>query len=1039
MAKLKSPLPIRPRIGRYSHIRIAMFGTPSPWLSSATVLMTDLESIAQLARSSDLVMVREGPRAEKAARLARPAGCPIVAICFSDRAREAPPPWADFLVVEGEGALGMLVGGARNEGVLPLAPSVDPSRADLSPWPRMPSRPMVLLCENLPLGKLDLTKFYGERCTLRKVPPVTIGAAEPTQLQGIKSTVAVLLERERFGSNWSFLSYVLAVTSAGGAVIATDELAAALTESDQIIAAANTHGAIIQRYQEFKDIDYRERFTVRARRTVYANHTMVRRLEEMLSAVGFAILPPRRISVLLCTKRPELLDAALKQIERQDYPAIELILCLHGIGFEIEAIRQRLNERPFSHITVPCPEEWNLGQCLNMGLQRASGYFIAKMDDDDFYGPNHLTDLVQAYDFCGGPVVGKWATAIYFQEQNVTVYRHLGKTETPRYTVIGGTMLSARPLLANYRFMELPTAVDRTFFERLRLDRIPVFSTHGFGFVYHRHSAGHTWAVGSEYFENAASAKYSGFDDNFLGPTLLPSCPGEGSCKEESNDPSVGVAPQKSDRAWPAVVRRAAGISPKLRSLLYVLEQPEPGRALLGIAVGRARRFASPMGKLLHIARNAHRNTEGLAQVRALRVDIGRRHGDLRVFGIGGQSALASAALGISTDARASDLLIQQKPDLILVDARKQISGADDLSAARERWPAAPVCILTSRETHEAATALVARDSDLRLREDIDLDDSAPTSIPPLVGAEVLTRVSQSIPLERRTLHVVGCSHTMRRLTANGEFLSAPPSAALDTGAEEACAFACTIASANRVRLYPLTFADPHHLWRTLVVLLIAAQDLTIEDKLSSLPLPEAFKRAVGECVTFTQSNLRLRWHLLRIVQDHFTSAAQLATLRRTVFGGPFSCKHSILVLGPQATGSADAFAGETAITFAPLKPAAMRASELAANIYECLDNTSALIGVISTDPIDVSAVHGLVAALELAGADLVVLCSTARQPTALVASVDLLRTLRLRGSGTHDLAEIVERAERYGARLWREGTWRRAPSLSEETVSDVA
>ena len=85
-----------------------------------------------------------------------------------------------------------------------------------------------------------------------------------------------------------------------------------------------------------------------------------------------------------------------------------------------------------------------LGDCLNLGVEAASGEYVAKMDDDDHYGERYLSDSVLAASFSGAEVVGKGTYFVHFEGTDETALR----VNTPDHTftsttVAGSTMLSA--------------------------------------------------------------------------------------------------------------------------------------------------------------------------------------------------------------------------------------------------------------------------------------------------------------------------------------------------------------------------------------------------------------------------------------------------------------------------------------------------------------------------------------------------------------------------------------------------------------------
>ena len=135
--------------------------------------------------------------------------------------------------------------------------------------------------------------------------------------------------------------------------------------------------------------------------------------------------PP--VSVLLATRRPACLAMAVANVARQSYPRLELILALHGPGFGDAAVARAMAGFPHP-VTVPrVGVEQPLGAVL--AAAAAAGPLLAKMDDDDVYGAEHIWDLVLAREYSGAALVGKFPATVYLVRSDRTVRRRRVRTE----------------------------------------------------------------------------------------------------------------------------------------------------------------------------------------------------------------------------------------------------------------------------------------------------------------------------------------------------------------------------------------------------------------------------------------------------------------------------------------------------------------------------------------------------------------------------------------------------------------------------------
>ena len=78
---------------------------------------------------------------------------------------------------------------------------------------------------------------------------------------------------------------------------------------------------------------------------------------------------------------------------------------------------------------VGVSSERSLGDALNAGVDAASGEVVTKMDDDDWYGSDHLWDLMLALDYSGAELVAKGAEFVYMEELDITIRRFTGRSE----------------------------------------------------------------------------------------------------------------------------------------------------------------------------------------------------------------------------------------------------------------------------------------------------------------------------------------------------------------------------------------------------------------------------------------------------------------------------------------------------------------------------------------------------------------------------------------------------------------------------------
>jgi hypothetical protein len=142
------------------------------------------------------------------------------------------------------------------------------------------------------------------------------------------------------------------------------------------------------------------------------------------------------------------------------------------------------------------------------------------MDDDDWYGPYHLEDLLQAMAWSGAVLAGAPNEHIYLAELDVMVTRPRPSSPVTAARYLAGPTLAIRrdDLRALGGWRHQPTSVDLSLVRAVQETGAPVTRIHGLGFVLCRHGGAHTWrARPADFLEGAAAV-----GDGFVPPPELP-------------------------------------------------------------------------------------------------------------------------------------------------------------------------------------------------------------------------------------------------------------------------------------------------------------------------------------------------------------------------------------------------------------------------------------------------------------------------------------------------------------------------------------
>ncbi|WP_249187233.1 glycosyltransferase family 2 protein [Nocardiopsis sp. MG754419] len=263
----------------------------------------------------------------------------------------------------------------------------------------------------------------------------------------------------------------------------------------------------------------REEHSVRLRRAAFGTHAQSVRWRALATRAGVPLPPDPLVTVMLCTRRPELVGFALAQIARQRGVRFELVLALHGFGADLPEVRAALRDFAVTGVPVTvheAPGDQVFGAVLNDAADRASGTVIAKWDDDDWYGPDHLADMIMARHYSSADLVGITQDLVYLQELDVTVWRSY-QTEKPSPDVVGSTIVIDRSVFtAVGGFRPLPRAIDSQLLLAVRRNGGRIYRTHGLGYLLRRAGQGHTWGADMGYFLRRNSRQWSGWRPSAL-------------------------------------------------------------------------------------------------------------------------------------------------------------------------------------------------------------------------------------------------------------------------------------------------------------------------------------------------------------------------------------------------------------------------------------------------------------------------------------------------------------------------------------------
>lgn len=255
------------------------------------------------------------------------------------------------------------------------------------------------------------------------------------------------------------------------------------------------------------------------RRRILAQDCLTHRLARIGSDLGLAPQPFEtlpEVAMVLVTMRPELLQACLQRFRRDTYANKELIVVLHG---EHELSSARALVLPGERIRImQVGRERSLGACLNQAIDESGAEYWAKIDDDDLYGPEYLSDVMASRLFSDFHIAGKPPVFAYLEAEDSLYHdpewASLSQVwhapgEASAALVAGGTLVGRRDLLdRGLRFSEKRRGgSDSDFIRQCYEHGHGLLALDGFNFVRYRSGkAGfHTWQMDERELQSRAT------------------------------------------------------------------------------------------------------------------------------------------------------------------------------------------------------------------------------------------------------------------------------------------------------------------------------------------------------------------------------------------------------------------------------------------------------------------------------------------------------------------------------------------------------
>ncbi len=238
-------------------------------------------------------------------------------------------------------------------------------------------------------------------------------------------------------------------------------------------------------------------------REVLNNHTYSHRMRTILDTLDIEnnLLVKEGVSIITATNRPQSLDNILNNYLGQCYEKKELIIIINNNKVNLVEWKKMIGFHDDIKI-FKLDEKYTLGECLNYAVRNSKYNYISKFDDDDYYGPNYLIDVINAFTFTDASIVGKYSVFAYMEDSKELLLRFPGNEYRYMDYVAGSTLTFKKEIFDYIQFTHRNKSEDTLFINDCINQGYKIYSSDRFNHIITRRNdlSTHTWKISNVEF-----------------------------------------------------------------------------------------------------------------------------------------------------------------------------------------------------------------------------------------------------------------------------------------------------------------------------------------------------------------------------------------------------------------------------------------------------------------------------------------------------------------------------------------------------------
>lgn len=204
------------------------------------------------------------------------------------------------------------------------------------------------------------------------------------------------------------------------------------------------------------------------------------------------------------------MNAVFDSFLKQSYAQKELVIVLNNNNMDSNEYIEKAKE--YNNIKVfQLDESLSLGHCFKFALDHTTFDYIAKFDDDDYYGTDYLKQAMETFGQIDCDVVGKASYYIYFA-QTKTLARYGEQKENMFINrVADSSLVFKRKVFEKINIPYIKKAGTFAIIQtQLKKLGIKIYSTDRFNYLVNRYNDlehHHTWKISDDEYLNYSLVK----------------------------------------------------------------------------------------------------------------------------------------------------------------------------------------------------------------------------------------------------------------------------------------------------------------------------------------------------------------------------------------------------------------------------------------------------------------------------------------------------------------------------------------------------